>query len=295
MGEFVVTEKRRIIWEAELQIFDEFDKICKKYNLRYFFIAGSLLGAIRHNGFIPWDDDIDIAMFREDYEKFLKIAKQELPPFLFLQNCSTETDYFYGHAKIRDSRTTAIRKTDWYSNVHFNQGIFIDLFPLDSIPDNKWNKNVHCLLSTIMHRMVKRYTYYKGYERHTFKMKIIYFLSKFVFCFITPTNMYLKYERFVQKYNGMNTAMVGLLSEYYNRKNLQWLRSDFNDIMQHLFEDRIVSIPSNYINILKKSFGDWKAPRQDLDSIHGSTFFDANHPYTDYINGSKRLTFIENL
>ena len=114
----------------ELLILEKIDKICKKHNLTYFAYYGTLLGAVRHQGFVPWDDDLDIAMFRDDYEKFQTIASEEFTEPYFFQNSYTDGIIRF-MAKVRDSRTTAIE----HLAPSINQGIFIDVFPLDVAPD----------------------------------------------------------------------------------------------------------------------------------------------------------------
>lgn len=295
MEEFKVSEERRKIWNLELQIFDEFDRICKKYHLRYFFIGGSLLGAIRHNGFIPWDDDIDISMFREDYEKFLEIGKHELPSELRIQTNKTDKDFFYGHAKIRNINTTAIRKIDWEAGASFNQGIFIDIFPLDSIPDNRFAEKIHCNFSNLIHKMVKRYTYYKGYEKHTIRTKLIYSLCKCVLSFVSLQRLYDFFEKYIQKYNNQNTKMIGHLSEYYGIKTEQWPRDYFSDTVDHVFQDRQVSISTNYLKILNKTFGEWKKPLRDAPTDHGTMFFDTERPFSYYMIHKEEVSFNQTL
>lgn len=129
-SDFLVDEKRKKIWAVELQILEKIDKICKKHNLTYFAYYGTLLGAVRHQGFVPWDDDLDIAMFRDDYEKFQTIASEEFTEPYFFQNSYTDGIIRF-MAKVRDSRTTAIE----HLAPSINQGIFIDVFPLDVAPD----------------------------------------------------------------------------------------------------------------------------------------------------------------
>ena len=118
------------IQKVELNLLKEFVKVCEKNNLRYFMVGGSALGCVRHKGFIPWDDDIDVAMPREDYEKFMKM-QDELPSYCFIQNYKTDPHYIYNYGKLRDSRTTFIES--YYKYHRINHGVWIDIFPLDGI------------------------------------------------------------------------------------------------------------------------------------------------------------------
>jgi lipopolysaccharide cholinephosphotransferase len=111
------------------EILKEFDRICKKYNLTYWLDFGTLLGAYRHKGFIPWDDDLDVGMLKEDYEKFLEIAKKELDSRYFLQTKETDKYYLNFFAKIRDRNSTFIDAWEKDKNIKYHQGIYIDIFP----------------------------------------------------------------------------------------------------------------------------------------------------------------------
>ncbi|HPZ89897.1 MAG TPA: iron-containing alcohol dehydrogenase [Bacillota bacterium] len=129
------------------EILEEFIAICELYKLRYYAISGTALGAIRHKGFIPWDDDVDIAMPREDYDKFLKVAPKHLSGHLFLQTYETEPGCPRYYAKIRNSNTTFIEvgsKPD-----DRNRGIYIDIFPLDGFPSNKLKQLICWVMKTI--------------------------------------------------------------------------------------------------------------------------------------------------
>ena len=128
-----ISEKMKKVWAVELKLLDYFDQLCREHNLRYYIAYGTLLGAVRHQGFIPWDDDIDVVMFRDDYEKLKVIAGEVVEYPYFFQNSYTDT-MIWAFAKLRDSRTTAIEFPDFPSEFH--QGIFIDIFPLDDVPDN---------------------------------------------------------------------------------------------------------------------------------------------------------------
>lgn len=127
-------EEMQKINEVQLEIFKEFVKVCYKLNLKYYMAHGSLLGAIRYHGFFPFDDDIDLLMPRKDYDRLLKEGQVLLPEKYFIQSCKTEKEYPLAFAKIRDSETAFIQPV--MKNFNVNQGIYIDIFPLDFFPEN---------------------------------------------------------------------------------------------------------------------------------------------------------------
>lgn len=121
--------------KVEFDIFLEFDFVCRKLNLNYFLVSGTALGAVRHGGIIPWDDDLDVAMFRDDYNKFMELAPRMLPNKLFLQNYKTDKNYPFVFAKLRNKQTAFIETA--LRNFDMNHGIYIDIFPLDGYPEKK--------------------------------------------------------------------------------------------------------------------------------------------------------------
>lgn len=118
---------------VELDLLKIFISVCEKHGLLYFLVEGSALGAVRHGGFIPWDDDIDVGMPREDYEKFLAVAQADLPEGIFLQTRITDPDYMTPFAKLRNSSTAFIESSA--KKLAINHGIYIDIFPLDGCID----------------------------------------------------------------------------------------------------------------------------------------------------------------
>jgi len=120
---------------TELMILKDFIEICEDNNLDYYIYGGSLIGAIRHKGFIPWDDDLDVIMFREDYDKFKKIFNESYNDKYYLLCKETEEDYFYLFSKLVLKGT--IFEEEWVNQVNFNLGINIDIFVLDDLSDNK--------------------------------------------------------------------------------------------------------------------------------------------------------------
>lgn len=127
----------------QLSILEEIDRICKKHDLKYWLDGGSILGAVRHKGFIPWDDDIDIAMTLEDMKKFIQIAPSELPKELFLQTPQTDPQSKELIIKIRDLNSMYIEKGDNF-NVDYQKGLFVDIFPFIDYPSipRSWVKRL---------------------------------------------------------------------------------------------------------------------------------------------------------
>ncbi len=144
-GRNITLEQIRQAQKLMLEILLEIDKICRKHNLKYWLDSGTLLGAVRHKGFIPWDDDLDICMPIEDYDKFLKIAPNELPDFLFLQTKETDPYYKRDFAKVRSNRGRIVEKIEG-ENERYNQGIYIDIFPSITIKNTKFHKLLHQIL-----------------------------------------------------------------------------------------------------------------------------------------------------
>ena len=120
--------------DIQINIFKEFVNICSSLGLTYYMIHGSLLGAVKLQGFFPYDDDIDVAMPRKDYDKLIKNASDFFPEYLFLQSCATEDEYPLSFSKLRDSRTAFIQTI--MDNFNINQGVYIDIFPIDNYPEN---------------------------------------------------------------------------------------------------------------------------------------------------------------
>jgi len=130
---------------TELEMLIEVDRICRKYNIKYSLDGGTLLGAVRHNGFIPWDDDADVVMLREEYDKFYKACQQELDTGrFFLQEYRTDDKYRWGYSKMRRNGTVFLREGQ--EHIKCNQSVFIDIFVYDSVPDNYLIRRMHLFL-----------------------------------------------------------------------------------------------------------------------------------------------------
>jgi len=129
--------------QAQLIMLDmliEFDAICKKHSLKYWLDSGTLLGAVRHKGFIPWDDDIDLSMPVEDYRKFKEIAQDELSDKIFFQTKETDPNFKFDYMKLRSNRASIVEFHEEGRYVGYHQGVFVDIFPMLTLPNTEFHR-----------------------------------------------------------------------------------------------------------------------------------------------------------
>lgn len=126
-----------------LEMLIEFDAICKKHQLHYWLDSGTLLGAVRHQGFIPWDDDIDLSMPVEDYNQFLKIANSELSSEIFLQTSQTDKKFKFDYIKLRSNKASIVEFHEKDKQIKYHQGVFVDIFPMLTIENTEENKKLY--------------------------------------------------------------------------------------------------------------------------------------------------------
>lgn len=272
----------------ELELFKYFIDICEKLNLKYYLVCGSALGAVKYGGFIPWDDDLDVALLRPDYEKFIEQASQYLPEHIFLQNYRTDPEYPLLGSKLRDCNTTFIEPG--YVNLNMNQGIYIDIFPLDGYPDSQEE--------TIKFEKKKKYyerrrTVATSYNRWKYITNIrtttVYVLYKlFGYCKDTAKTM-KKYEEMISSYSTENSKL------FCNHANWQGVleyapREQYGDGEIKTFEGIEVRVPQLYDAYLKQKYGDYMKELPEEEQVPSHTYIvDVKQPYTYYLKKEKRL------
>lgn len=269
-----MTELQKI----EFDILKEFISLCKKLNLKYYLVCGSALGAVKYNGFIPWDDDMDVALPRSDYEIFCKKAQELLPKHLFLQNYKTDTEFPMIYSKLRDSRTTYIEKSVSGRNIH--HGVYIDVFPLDGYPEDINARNK-------IEKEKRRYSFLSMCcfnANYSYKIKLLVAIEKLF-------RVHKKSFKFTKRLDKCISAFPLEKSEYWcNHGNWQgkleyapkWHYGDGIDVT---FEGLCVRIPEKYDDYLTQKYGDWRAdlPKEQQVGHHYYEVMDLNRPYTEYI------------
>lgn len=143
-----------------LRILLAIDKVCQENNLRYYIVAGTMLGAVRHGGFIPWDDDLDIAMPRPDYDLLMKHCKEWVPEPYQIIAYETDERYPFPFAKAQDRSTTLVER----AHMPYTGGIYIDIFPLDGMTTNPWCQRLHLIHYKYLRKV--QYLLYRDPYRH---------------------------------------------------------------------------------------------------------------------------------
>lgn len=275
-NDFLVTTERKKLWAVILDLIVEFDRVCRNHHLRYYLDGGSLLGAIRHGGFIPWDDDIDVAMPREDYEIFIRLTSEFKEPY-FLQTPWSDPESFYSYAKIRNSNTTGIVELFKYQD--FNHGIWMTVFPLDKFSINKTCEDAYAKICQLT------------YENSTYmrmknpdldeknRLRVRDYSGR------NPLDTYLEINRLASQFNSEKTDFWGTLTitiREFKRKALP--QKAYEQILYHKFESLVLPIPFDYDTVLTLEYGDYMIiPPIEEQGGHDGTIFDADKPYVEYL------------
>uniref|UniRef100_A0AB33JC82 Phosphorylcholine transferase LicD n=1 Tax=Prevotella sp. GTC17259 TaxID=3236795 RepID=A0AB33JC82_9BACT len=273
---YLVSAEMKKVWAVELDLLKKLVDICKKHDLRVWIEGGTLLGAVRHQGFIPWDDDIDVSMPRPDYEKLKLICAEELEAPYFLQTAYNDEHYCCGHAQLRNSNTTGVRPSDCYRP--YNQGIFIDIFILDGIPDDMAErkqlfKEVHrrlCRLKSIDYPILISGRLGLLFRKWWWRRKV----SKYGFA-----NLYKYVDDLLLQHSWENSQRVGYVC--FGNENFVWDKHIYDHTAMLSFEGMQVPAPAGYDVYLKQVYGpNYMTPVQ-CPNMHGTVVFDTERCYRE--------------
>lgn len=244
---------------AQLDIAKEIKRVCDENNIKYFLDSGTLIGAVRHGGFIPWDDDMDIGMLREEYEKFLKIAPLKLKSNYFLQTWDNDPAYCFPFAKVRKQGTKYVEAISMDSGAH--DELFVDVLPYDNFPTNvaeqrKIRRKVYCLMNTLLMKCnMTPWNRHKGLAK---KMAVrIKYLPHMI------ESMFRSKESLKKDFYAVITANqdkeTGLLFEQYGAAaGTHPVPSDLvSGYIEMKFEDELFKVPIGYDQMLKAIYGDY--------------------------------------
>lgn len=261
---------------VELEILKEFIIVCKKLNLKYFISDGTLIGVVRHKGFIPWDDDIDVRMLREDYEVFIREGQKYLPEHLFVQTHYTDNGYINNFAKIRNSNTAFIEKT--VINFDMNHGAFIDIFPIDNAPAENEIKKYNFKKRLYGSRVFIEYNIENQEKKK--RTKMVEALLRILFPDVKK--VVEKQERLHKLSESGDTLVNNYYSDITGRSfPAKW----YEETIEAEFEGVVVDIPKEYHEILSFEYGNYMElpPEEERIAHHFVEIFDMTKSYKEYI------------
>ena len=255
---------------VELDMLKELDRICRKNEIFYELDGGTLLGAVRHGGFIPWDDDIDVRMLRKDYDKFCEVCKTELDvDKYFLQTYKTDPNYRWGYGRIL-KKGTVFRRVD-HEMIQSQTGVFIDIFPCDNMPERGIKKswyNFRCFIA----RKIGYSVVGAKCERNRIKRIIYYLIAKIPLHW--ATNMY---ETLARQYANEPTRFIRTAGWHYKQECKGYLRSWMTEYCEIPFEDMMAYAPKDTDGFLRYLYGDdymTPPPVEKRNPQHPATYID---------------------
>lgn len=263
--------------EAAFDLLRQFVAICEKWDIKYYLVCGTALGAAKYQGFIPWDDDIDVGLLRPDYQRFLEVAPKELPDGYFLQNYKTEPQFHQTFSKLRNSNTTFIELG--VANLAINHGIYIDIFPIDGQPKGYFEK-LHFFACRKLCEWIRFSALDNPSQR---KVRIRNKLLRIFGCHKHIAEAQERIERLNSKYPPETSE---LWCNYGNwQGKLEYApRWHYGEGTWATFEGLRVRIPENYDAYLTQKYGDWRSdpPEEAQRTHHRVVVCDAHRPYTYY-------------
>lgn len=278
----------RKIWNIELDLLEKFKSICQKYNLNYCASSGTLLGAVRHQGFIPWDDDIDLFLPWHDYKKFMEVAPRECQYPYFFQSFLTEKDGEASASRLRRSDTTGF--TRWEEeNVgpSYNKGIFIDIFPLFSIPDLDSERSIQKETIMFFWKCIRGHDALEQIQRGqapnaAYKEYISYY--RCVSQSFSIIDLKWAYLNACDGGDGQ-TREVGATSSRVHLPSLMWDAELYNEYVELPFENTTIRCPVEYEKVLDKQYGNWRIPIMN-GARHEMVVIDTDISWKDYCHGT---------
>jgi len=281
---YTIPAEMKKVWAVELDLLAELMRVCRKHDIKIMAFAGTVLGAVRHGGFIPWDDDIDMMMPRSEYDRLCAVAADEFKAPYFFQTEYTDPGSMRGHAQLRNSETTAILTSE--QNIKsFNQGIFVDIFPLDHVaPDRELCIEQGRRAEAYKARARKQWNlaYNPAWCALKTKRKLAHIPALMLEQVYPADRWYRKFEEECQRYNDQPSQYVGSLSFKFFRHDL-WCESRYlDDVIEVPFESTTIPICRESEKMLDRWYGEWRTFVMNA-SFHGGTIFDTEKSYREYL------------
>lgn len=256
-----------------LEMLKKIDEICNKHSINYMLFAGTALGAVKYSGFIPWDDDLDIIMLREEYDRFLQIAETEFEEDEFFLQKEFSKHWPLPWSKLRRNNTAYIEKY-YPKDKEQHQGIYVDIFPIDNLSDNKIKRKIQFFASKIV---IAKSLYKRGYLTNSFIKKAFIQL-----CRLLPSKPFIKLVKNVRESSSKMVHSFFGGSSAYN-KNV-FTRKIVTDSKILKFEDAQFPVSKRIDELLTQLYGDYKQPPPEKQKQYKShaMLIDTENSYEKY-------------
>lgn len=271
---YQVTRESKLLWAVILDLMVEFDRVCKQYDIKYSLDCGSLLGAIRHGGFVPWDNDADVVMLRSEYNRLCRIASGAFEHPYFFQTNETDPGFGRRHAQLRNSLTTCIlvdETKDGKPCFGFNQGIFLDIFIFDEVPDDE--EEMASFREKLEHQLVQLW----DFRQYYWASGASPWMKE------AQKEAYDEFESIASGYNRTGQKRVANITLKPQCPTSTFFPKEiYEDLTEYTFEGFSFPGPRDYETILQGYYDDWHNFVIGNDA-HGSMIINAFSPYTEYL------------
>lgn len=257
-----------------LEMLKDFDAVCRRHNIRYQLFAGTALGAVRHHGFIPWDDDVDVILMRSEYERFFREAADDFDPAVYYVQQEHSAHWPMQFSKLRRNHTACMEKYR-PKDKEIHHGVYIDIFPCDNLSDHAAMRRLQFAASKVI---IAKALYARGYETDSIAKKL--FMQ---FCRLLPRR---PLEKFCMRKADHETRMLHSFLAAGKRfgKNLlprEWMEAS----IELPFEDGVFPVSAHYDALLTQLYGNWHMfpPLSERKCKEHSAILDLEHSYTEHL------------
>ena len=267
--------------QAMCALLQEFDRVCKALDIPYMLFAGTMLGAVRHEGFIPWDDDVDVILLRQDYDRLLKEAERVLDTdkFYLQKEFSEHWPMFF--SKLRLNNTTCLEKYH-PKDPEIHQGIYMDIFPCDNCAKTEFGRKIQFLASKVV---IAKALYKRGYETHSKGKKVFMQI-----CRLLPNKLFLAITKWGKPHSSRVHSFLGGASGY---KKSVYPRKCFLELTQLPFEGEQYPVSARYDRLLRILYGNYQQlpPEQERLCKQHAILVDLNNSYEQYAHYRDGMDF----
>lgn len=275
------TEKKLTAHQALLlEMLKDFDAVCRKHKIRYQLFAGTALGAARHQGFIPWDDDVDVILTRAEYERFFREAAGDFDPERYYVQQEHGPHWPMQFSKLRRNHTACIEKYH-PKDMAIHQGVYLDIFPCDRLSEKPLMQRIQFAASKAI---IAKALYARGYETDSMAKKLFMQLCRLLPRRPLETLCMRKQDEQTRLYHSFLAA-----GKRFEKNILP--RAWMEESVEAVFEDGVFPISAHYDALLTRLYGDWHVlpPPHERRCKEHAAILDLERPYTEYLEQQRRM------